>query len=191
MLQRFAVTLTLSCLLVSNAALALPQTESIEPTTSQQSLPKVKSCQVSNLSDSGSFADAMKAALCGPERKKIEIFGHKFNVKPVEITREGQEITVVGQISHHLTARRDDQIYYRITKEGNTVKEIQVNIERGGWAPIAAPIISVLSTYITGGGFTIPPEKIETVGRTLGRAIDGSWEQAAQFLIVNIALRAQ
>lgn len=147
--------------------------------------------QVCRPEGSGSFAAAMKAALCGPEHKKLKIFDHKFNVKPAEIIRQGNKITVVGQISHHLTARRDDQVYYRITKEGNTVKDIQVNIERGGWSPVAAPILSALSTYMTGGSITVPSNKIEVVGQSLGRVIDGSWEQVAQFLIVNIALRAR
>ncbi|GJD21080.1 hypothetical protein RIVM261_060360 [Rivularia sp. IAM M-261] len=190
MLKRFAVALTLSSLFFSNAALALPRLETIEQNR-PPAAPQGKPCQVTSTNGSGSFAAAMKAALCGPERKKLKIFDHEFNVKPAEITREGNKIIIIGQISHHLSLRPDDQVYYRITKEGNTVKDIQVDIKRGGWAPLAAPIVSALSAYVTGGSFTVPPNKVEEVGRSLGRVIDGSWEQVAHFLIVNIALRAK
>ncbi len=136
----------------------------------------------------GPFEDAMNAALKGPEQKKIKIFDHYFNVKPVEILREGSTATIVGHISHHLSWRPDDQVYYVIVKEKGVIKHMKVDINRGGFAPIAAPIISSLTTYY--GGVAIPPDQIESVGRSLGRVIDKNWEGASQFLIANIALRA-
>jgi hypothetical protein len=141
------------------------------------------------VAQAGAFQDAMDAALKGPEKKKIEIFDHGFNVKPVEILREGDRITVIGHISHRLTARPDDQIYYRIVKKGDAVLEIHRKINRGGYAGIVAPIVAAAGSYLTGA--PIPPDKVEDVGRAMGRAVDGSWEAACDFLIGNIALRVK
>lgn len=134
----------------------------------------------------GNFETAMKAALQGPEKKKLKIFDHEFNVKPVEVSQQDKQTTVIGQISHHLSFRKDDQVFYRIVKEDNEVKDIKVEISRGGAAPFVAPLISGLAAL---KGVSIPPDKIEAVGQQLGKAIEGKWEDTAQFLIANIALR--
>jgi hypothetical protein len=139
------------------------------------------------------FEDAMKAALRGPEKKKLKIFDHHFNVKPVEISRDTPskgQITVIGQISHHLSLKPDDQMYYRFTKDVYTNKiigDIKREINRGGYAGIAAPFIAAAGTYLT--GHPIPPDKVEEIGRALGKVVDGSWESAADFIIGNVALR--
>lgn len=138
----------------------------------------------------GPMEDAMQAALRGPERKKLKIFDHEFNVKRVEIQRDvprrGQ-ITVIGHISHHLSMRPDDQVYYRIVKEGNRILSVQHRINRGGFAGLVAPIIAAAGSYFA--GVPIPADKVESIGRALGRAVDGSWESAADFIIGNVALR--
>lgn len=139
------------------------------------------------LTASHSLERALDAALHGPERKKLKVYGHEFNVKPAEIVRSGSVVTANGQISHHLTLRPDDQVYYVIEKRNGVVTRIDRRINRGGLTRIAAPIISVLGGYF--GGIAIPPDKIEAVGRTLGTVIDGSWESVADMIIANIALR--
>ncbi|MGH9894819.1 MAG: hypothetical protein ACREA0_23140, partial [bacterium] len=58
------------------------------------------------------FEKAMKAAVEGPEVKKIKFEKHEFNVKPVKIT--GGRVSggvVKGHISHHLSWRDDDQVH--------------------------------------------------------------------------------
>lgn len=130
---------------------------------------------------------AIDAALHGPERKKLKVYDHEFNVKPAEIVRAPGLIRANGQISHHLTWRRDDQVYYAIEKRNGVITGIDRRINRGGWAGIAAPFISALGAYF--GGIVIPPGQIEAVGRKLGTLIDGSWESVADFIIANIALR--
>ena len=95
-------------------------------------------------------------------------------------------MTATGHISHHLSWRPDDQIYYTVVKESGVVKKIDVRINRGGWAPIAAPVISALGAYY--GGVAIPPDQVEEVGRRLGKILDGSWEAAVEFLIGRIAI---
>ena len=66
---------------------------------------------------------AVNAALNGPEVKKIKVFEHEFNVKPIEVVNLGGGKTYVkGQISHHLSFRPDDQFYYEFTvKDGEVI----------------------------------------------------------------------
>lgn len=137
----------------------------------------------------GPMEDAVKAAIEGPEKKKLKVFDHHFNVKPVEIHREENRTIINGHISNHLRFRRDDQIYFRIIKNGNKVLKIERDINRGGWAGIAAPIVSAAGTYLT--GTPIPPGEVENIGRALGKAVDGSWEGACDAIIANIALRVK
>jgi uncharacterized protein with LGFP repeats len=134
------------------------------------------------------MSDAVKAALFGPERKKLKIYDHEFNVKPAQPEKQGNRLLVNGQLSHHLSFRPDDQVYYVITIEDAAIKHVTREISRGGAAPLAAPIVSAVSAYY---GAPIPPDKAEEVGRALGGIVDGKWETAAQIIIANIALAFQ
>lgn len=61
------------------------------------------------------FMIGTRAAVCGPEEKGLTLpGGHGFNVKKATIVRDERErpLYVSGQISHHLSFRPDDQIYY-------------------------------------------------------------------------------
>jgi hypothetical protein len=129
---------------------------------------------------------AIQAALYGPEKKGVSIFSHGFNVKPAEFGRHGSKLTVTGQISHRLKSRPDDQLYYTIFLEQAVLKNIQSKIDRGGWTPIAAPIISGLAAYF--GGVAVTPDQVASVGRALGRLYDGSWESAADLIVATIAV---
>jgi hypothetical protein len=146
-------------------------------------------CLFTSIAHAGPMDDAMTAALKGPEKKKLKVYDHHFNVKPVEIKREGSKIIVSGHISHHLRWRRDDQVYYQIVKKGNKVISVKRQMARGGWAGVAAPIVAAAGTYLTGK--PIPPDKVEAIGRAIGRAQDGSWEGACDAIIANVALRAK
>ena len=130
---------------------------------------------------------AMKAALKGPEKKLLKIFGHEFNVKPCQISKNGQKTIVNGQLSHCLAFRPDDQFFYTIVKENGVVSNLTFKIDRGGAAPILAPIISAVGTAIL--KVPIPPDKIESVGNQLGKVLNGGWEEVAQLIASNIALR--
>jgi|GEM_PF-3175272 len=134
------------------------------------------------------IAEAVHAALVGPERKKLRIYDHEFNVKPAQPEKKNNRLIVNGQISHHLTARRDDQVYYIITIEDAAIKEVQRRIARGGWAGLAGPVVSVVGAYF---GVAIPPDKVESISRQLGQAFDGAWETAAEIIITNIAMAFQ
>ena len=134
------------------------------------------------------MAEAVQTALVGPERKKLKIYDHEFNVKPAEAQKQNNRLVVNGQISHHLAWRPDDQVYYIITIEDAAIKDIRRDIDRGGWAPIAGPIAATVGAYF---GVKIPPDKVEDIGRALGRLVDGTWETVAELITVNIATAFQ
>jgi len=48
------------------------------------------------------FRAAMRAALDGPEKKDVEWtkFGHDFNVKKVDVKRNGDTIEIDGQVAN-------------------------------------------------------------------------------------------
>ena len=146
-------------------------------------------CAFCALSNAGPMEKAVNAALNGPEIKKHKVYDHKFNIKQIEITRLDGKIIINGHISHHLRFRRDDQVYFTIIKSEDKIIKLKRDINRGGWAPVAAPIVAALGTYYT--GTPIPPEQVEEIGRSIGRAVDGSWEKAADAIIANIAIRAK
>jgi len=90
---------------------------------------------------------AIKAAIDGPETKKIKIResstsskSHEFNVKPVSISVDHEgEFNVFGQISHCLRGRKDDQHWYGFKKKGNTLvpedpKKMILEKKEGGLA---------------------------------------------------------
>ncbi|EOQ10167.1 hypothetical protein [Bacillus cereus] len=128
---------------------------------------------------------AVQAALVGPEVKKLSVFDHEFNVKPAYISKVGDKTLVNGQISHHLSFRPDDQLYYRFVKENGEIKDLEIKIDRGGWTKIAAPIGAILAAY---NGLPIKPDLLEKIGQQLGGVIDGKWEYAAEAIVAAIGL---
>jgi hypothetical protein len=130
---------------------------------------------------------AVNAALNGPEVKKIKVFEHEFNVKEIEVVNLGAEKKYVkGQISHHLSFRPDDQFYYEFTvQDGKVVDKPVFSIDRGGWTPFAAPLLSILAAY---NGIPVNPNDLNTLGQQIGKVIDGSWEHAAQSIATVVSL---
>lgn len=160
---------------VFSAPVLAESNETIEQIETQQLIPVQNNMDLS-----------VQAALFGPEIKKVDVFGHEFNVKPAYISKEDHVTIVNGQISHHLSWRPDDQLYYRIEKENGEVKKIEIEIDRGGWSSISTPFLLILAEY---AGVTITPDLLEKIGRQMGEFIDGKWEYAAEAIISNIALQ--
>ncbi|GLC90255.1 methyltransferase [Lysinibacillus piscis] len=131
---------------------------------------------------------AIQAALVGPEMKKLNILGHEFNVKPVVISRKDNLISVNGEISHHLSWRPDDQLYYRIEKENGEIKKVEIKIERGGWTSLSAPFLAALAQK---NDIPLTLETIQEIGQKLGSFIDGRWEYAAESIVSTIALHVE
>ena len=146
-----------------------------------------------SMSEKNAMADplnkAMKKAIQGKGNEHVKIFDHDFNVKKASIKKVGSKTFITGQISHRLRWRPDDQLYYTIVKENGVIKEIKYSVNRGGLSGLAAPFVSALGTYYT--GVPIPPDKIESFGRSLGKFVEGDWEKVAQFIVTNIALRVK
>ncbi|HEX6012960.1 MAG TPA: hypothetical protein VFY87_14405 [Geminicoccaceae bacterium] len=135
------------------------------------------------------MADAVQVALVRPERKKLNIYDHEFNIKPAEIIeRRENYLRVRGQISHHLSLRKDDQVYYVIEIENGVLKPIQADIAHGGLAVFAGPAASIIGAYY---GVPISPALAEKLSRELGRIAEGSWEQVVNAIIGEIALAFQ
>jgi len=127
---------------------------------------------------------AASAALFGPEVKKLKVAGHEFNVKKAKITRNASGMVITGQLSHCLTLRPDDQLYYTIRKSGGKVTSIQIKIDRGG----LAPYVSKLANSFINQKFVA--DKVESLVRELGSRVDGKWESSADLIVASIALRA-
>ncbi|HDR8112238.1 TPA: methyltransferase [Bacillus cereus] len=128
---------------------------------------------------------AVQAALLGPEIKKLKVFDHEFNVKPAYISKKDNQTVVNGQISHHLSYRLDDQVYYRFVKENGEIKNLEIKIDRGGWTKITAPIGAIIAQYF---GVPITPNLLLQIGQQLGALIDGKWEYASEAIVAAIGL---
>ncbi|MFI8496049.1 MULTISPECIES: methyltransferase [Peribacillus] len=129
---------------------------------------------------------AISAALYGPEVKKIKVFEHEFNVKEIEVVDRGTEgKDVYGQISHHLSLRPDDQFYYKFTKKDGKVTGFEFHIDRGGWTPVMAPLLSIVAAY---NGIPVNPNDLNKLGQELGALVDGRWEYAAQSIASAVGL---
>ncbi|PEL99759.1 methyltransferase [Bacillus cereus] len=128
---------------------------------------------------------AVQAALLGPEIKKLKVFDHEFNIKPAYISKKENQTVVNGQISHHLSYRPDDQVYYRFVKENGEIKNLEIKIDRGGWTKIAAPIGAIIAQYF---GVPITPDVLSKIGQQLGTLTDGKWEYASEAIVAAIGL---
>jgi hypothetical protein len=129
---------------------------------------------------------AVQGALLGPEiKKKLKVFDHEFNVKPAYISKLGNQTIVNGQISHHLSFRLDDQVYYRFVKEDGVIKNLEIKIDRGGWTKITAPIGAIIAQYF---GVPITPDLLSQIGQQLGALTDGKWEYASEAIVAAIGL---
>jgi cellobiose-specific phosphotransferase system component IIB len=182
--QRMIVTAAMAATLATGAC---PTTsafaaETKAPIQQQESQMGIQPFSQSNLET------AVKAALYGPEVKKNKsIFEHEFNVKPIEVVDlGGGKKYVKGQISHHLSFRPDDQVYYEFTvKDGEVIGTPQYHIDRGGFTPFAAPLLSIIAAY---NGIPVNPNDLNTLGQQIGKVIDGSWEHAAQSIATVVSL---
>ncbi len=126
---------------------------------------------------------AVNAALAGPEAKKLEVNGHKFNVKKASVMTVGDMVTVKGQISHHLTLRPDDQMYYTIKKSNGKVTSVEIKIEAGG----VSKYVGKLVKHVTNIPFS--DSGSEAILRRLGGLIDKGWEDASELIVAAIAVK--
>lgn len=139
---------------------------------------------------------ALKAALddkpTGPVdslQPTFEIFNHIFSVKPVEmIEKDKGKFTLEGRLTRIASAGGvNDEITYRIIKEKGAVKEITWQIRGGQRRSLSRPMMEALGDYRK--GVPMPQEKQREVERALEKAVDQSWQRAAEFFMAHIAVR--
>jgi len=140
----------------------------------------------------GDAEDAVNTAFCGSSQARFLNFsGHEFHIIPMDCSVNGSRVSCQGRISHHLSHRPDDQVDYSIyATSGADEPQVQIMINRGGWAGLAGPVISA-AVAVYSGGATIDPSSATGIFRAIGRVQDGSWEGAAETLIGTIAITQQ
>ncbi len=149
------------------------------------------------------FEKAMRAALFGPEVKELRLDEHEFNVKRVRVARASGGVLIDGQsgrhISHHLSFRPDDQVFYRaFVTDFGTVQDIQVNVKTSGqtlkeWANVAKKVWDFLQLAKEARDNGKGDMVIKTVPKpALGTDafLDGSWRGEANFMIANTIVLA-
>jgi hypothetical protein len=148
-----------------------------------------------NLSAS-QLESALKAALEDAPRRPVdalqpsfELFKHVFSVKPVEVIEKHKgKFTLEGKLSRIAsTAGMNEEVTYRIIKEKGAVKEITWQITGGEWRPLSQSMSEALGDYRK--GVPMPEEKQREVERALEKAVDGTWQKAAEFFMAHIAVR--
>jgi hypothetical protein len=132
------------------------------------------------------LAKAVNAALKGPEIKGLKVAGHDFNVKKASITGNSKLATIKGQISHRLTLRPDDQVYYTIQKSGSKVTSAHIQIKRGGLTSLINYPGKRLQSLV-GIGIVLDPG-FESLLRAWGGNADGAWESSAELIVSAVAV---
>jgi len=150
------------------------------------------------------YEQSIQAALHGPEKKNVWLFGHRFHVKPASITQSGGALRITGQLSHVLSYRPDDQVYYNMRLEGNEltldigqVVNEGIDIERGGvlfpvwWIGEAVEdLITEVFDLGPASEGALPYGQIPENVEELAQQGAGEWEEAASIVIAMVALRA-
>jgi hypothetical protein len=114
---------------------------------------------------------AIDAAFEGKETKFVKVDGHEFHIKPITVVKDGKNIGATGRISHHLSARPDDQINYKIVIKDGKEATATTDIDRGGLGRLVGV-----------------PGKLADKG---GKLVDGSWESACAQIINTISLKLE
>ena len=128
---------------------------------------------------------ALQAALEGPEKQRLKVYGHHWNVKPAHVRREGPRVVVEGQLDHSVRFTFDDHFFYEFVFQNGELTKKDIRFEEGGWGQIAGPIASAVGAYF---GKPIPPDDVEKIGNKLENIAHGDWKNAIQKLALRIGL---
>ena len=116
-----------------------------------------------------------------------QLFKHKFEITPVQVvSKKKGQYSLAGSLSRETGTTRD-QIAYRITRVKGAVTEITVQTNGGEWHPLAEPLLKVLGQYAS--GVVLPVDKQAEVNAALRQAVGDNWQEAAEFFIIQVALR--
>ncbi len=119
--------------------------------------------------------------------------GHEFNIKKVSVSRTPTGYLAKGQLSHHLSFRKDDQYYYTIEiNRSGVITRFDEKINRGGFTTTLLKLpVGELIKAKSKGKVDAKTSKagIEAAGRWLGSKLDGNWEAAARKIVVVVGLQ--
>jgi hypothetical protein len=136
---------------------------------------------------------AVDAMFGGPKKEQFKVINHKFNFEWEVVTTEiGPREETVGKFTHFLTWSFDDVVRFTIVFENGELEGYEMKIEDRGWTEILD-----LATAATS---FVPKALLDEVGidfnagfkefnAFLKAASDGSWEQEAQIIVLNVAKR--
>jgi hypothetical protein len=119
----------------------------------------------------------------------FKIYNHIFRVEPVSyVDNQDRKTTITGKLMHIGQANgKADQLSFRIVKERGLIKEISCRIDGAPWKPLSEPVMRALAGY----GLNVPvtTESREQFETALTKALDDTWQRAAEILIVHIGKR--
>ncbi|MES2883964.1 MAG: hypothetical protein V4709_04125 [Pseudomonadota bacterium] len=134
---------------------------------------------------------ALKAAFVGPEQKKLKLYGHEFNIKPMEITKfKGGVIKGIGRISHHLSKLPDDQIDYIITVKGDQIISIKTELETGGLGGVFEDLLPLIDILLEQFEINIgDTESYKDLLVLIENTKNGSWQRAVSKVLQVFAVK--
>jgi hypothetical protein len=140
--------------------------------------------------NAGGLACAVSEALQHKDATLLEWTGHKFQVRPVEVTDiDKRTHTLSGKLVYK-NGKRDETLSYRISKTKGAVKSIEVQINDGMWLPIAPELKAALGDFLKTG--SVEQEKQGTIHQALykaGEHAKSSWNKTAELIVAFIAIR--
>jgi hypothetical protein len=137
------------------------------------------------------ISKCLDSARNGPERKKVSLWGHEFNCKRASVQTRGAQTVITGQLSHHLSLRTDDQVYYMIVKQWDPARKQwmlvanpTVEFNQGGKIPLLGETLTLVGLAL---GAPIPGGAIQQTVEKLAALTVGSWRGAANNMVGLIA----
>ena len=148
------------------------------------------------------YSKATRYMMCGPNtRVNLRAGGvHTFNLKNVQYiySDDGSTQWIMGQISHHLSFRPDDQIFFTHTYKAADgfwkFEKTESRINRGGWSVFLGPLGAAVQAYLISEGEKLKDVKPDDINKNTMNAaalVGGNWEGAVNVLMANVALAGQ
>ena len=118
----------------------------------------------------------------------VAAFDHQFTVKPVKFEgKVGKTHTVTGTILYHGKPTKEDEVVYRIVKEGGTVKDVKFQVNGGEWKSFSSAMTKAVNAQADPDSRT--KEQQSKVDREMYDAGKGQWQNALEFVIAWIGVR--
>jgi hypothetical protein len=134
------------------------------------------------------LSTCIDAAIRGPGREFQKVYGHDFHCKPVQSVSLGADARkIVGWLSHQITLRPDDEVYYEFVIRNGRLSELKTTVHPGGLSGLIGVAATVIAAYYN---VPISPETAEKVSRKLAGQVTGrGWDDAAEAIVSTIALK--